>query len=109
MRTGTLEYIRSDNGPEFTAVIMGKWLADLGVETENVELGNPWGNGFYESFHEPVGDDFLEDEEFCMIKDAKVLTDEWRGHYYNARPRSALGNPPLVDVHHEDYPAPQSS
>ncbi len=39
---GTPEYVRSDNGPEFTAKAMRRWLNDLGVNTLFIERGSPW-------------------------------------------------------------------
>ena len=37
---GIPEYIRSDNGPEFTAKAMRKWLNRLGVKTLIIERGS---------------------------------------------------------------------
>ena len=44
-------YLRSDNGPEFIATIVQRWLKENGVRTLYIEPGNPWQNGFVESFH----------------------------------------------------------
>ena len=38
---GTPEYIRSDNGPEFTANLIRTWLNDLEVATLFIEPGSP--------------------------------------------------------------------
>jgi putative transposase len=35
------EYIRSDNGPEFTAKAVRDWLANIGVSTLYIEPGSP--------------------------------------------------------------------
>jgi transposase InsO family protein len=43
------EHIRSDNGPEFTARAVRKWLSRLGVKTLFIERGSPWENGYIES------------------------------------------------------------
>ena len=37
------EHIRWDNGPEFTARAVRKWLNRLGVNTLFIERGSPWG------------------------------------------------------------------
>ena len=42
---GTPENIRSDNGPEFTAKAVRKWLERIGVKTAFIEPGSPWENG----------------------------------------------------------------
>jgi len=48
---GVPEHIRSDNGPEFTARAVRKWLASLGVKTLFIQPGSPWENGYIESFN----------------------------------------------------------
>jgi hypothetical protein len=40
------ENIRSDNGPEFVAQELRKWLAKLGTGTLYIEPGSPWENGY---------------------------------------------------------------
>ena len=45
VRRGLPEYIRSDNGTEFTAKAVRAWLGDLGVGTLYIEPGSPWENG----------------------------------------------------------------
>ena len=42
---GAPAYIRSDNGPEFTAGLVRAWLEALAVETLFIERGSPWENG----------------------------------------------------------------
>jgi putative transposase len=37
------DYIRSDNGPEFTAKAVGEWLSRVGVKTLYIEPGSPRG------------------------------------------------------------------
>ena len=39
---GTPNYIRSDNGPEFTAKVVRNWLARLNVGTLFIEPGSSW-------------------------------------------------------------------
>ena len=46
VRHGPPEYLRSDNGPEFTAKLVRRWLGRVGVETLFIEPGSPWENGF---------------------------------------------------------------
>lgn len=41
---GCPKYLRSDNGPEFAAKAVRKWLRRLGVGTL-IEPGSPWENG----------------------------------------------------------------
>jgi putative transposase len=44
------EKIPSDNGPEFVAEELRKWLANVGTGTLYIEPGIPWENGCCESF-----------------------------------------------------------
>ena len=48
---GLPKYIRSDNGGEFIANILRKWLQELKVETSYIDPGAPWQNGYNESFN----------------------------------------------------------
>ena len=82
---GPPEYIRSDNGPEFTAALVRKWLADLGVQTLFIEPGSPWENGYIESFNGKLRDELLDGEIFYSLREAQVLVEMWRQHYYKDR------------------------
>jgi transposase InsO family protein len=50
-RYGPPDHLRSDNGPEFTATVVRKWLERVGVRTLYIEPGSPWENGYNESFN----------------------------------------------------------
>ena len=84
------EHIRSDNGPEFTAREVRKWLADIGVKTLFIEPGSPWENGYIESFNGKLRDELLNREVFSTLTEARVLIEEWRREYNNVRPHSSL-------------------
>ena len=82
--------IRSDNGPEFIAQALREWLEQVGVGTLYIEPGAPWENGFAESFHSRLRDEFLGTEVFTSLLEAQVLTRDWRDHYNRRRPHSSL-------------------
>jgi len=84
-------YIRSDNGPEFIADKIRRWLSDNHVETLYIEPGSPWENGYIESFNGKLRDEVLDREVFHSVKEAKVLVESWRLEYNNHRPHSSLG------------------
>jgi putative transposase len=88
------EHIRSDNGPEFTAKAVRKWLNRLGVKTLFIERGSPWENGYIESFNGKLRDELLDREIFATLEEAKVLIEQWRKEYNQVRPHSALGYQP---------------
>ena len=48
---GVPRAIRSDNGPEFVAEVIQKWLGRLQIATLYIAPGSPWENGYAESFH----------------------------------------------------------
>ncbi len=54
---GVPEYIRSDNGSEFTAQAVRDWLKAVGVRTLYIEPGSPWENGYVESFNGKLRDE----------------------------------------------------
>ncbi len=93
-RRGTPEYIRSDNGAEFTAHRGREWLSHLGVKTLFIEPGSPWENGYVESFIGKLRDELLTREIFYTLEEAKVLVERWRREYNGFRPHSALGYRP---------------
>ena len=94
MRHGVPAHIRSDNGPEFTAVLVRRWLAALAVQTLFLEPGSPWENGYVESFNGKLRDELLDREIFYTLTEAKVLIEQWRRQYNTVRPHRALGSRP---------------
>ncbi len=98
-RRGVPEHIRSDNGSEFTAKAIRKWLKKVGVKTLYIELGSPWENGYIESFNGKLRDEVLNREVFDTLLEAKVLVERWRREYNHIRPHSALGyHPPVPEA-----------
>ena len=88
---GKPAYLRSDNGPEFTAQAVMRWLKDHLVGPVYIKPGSPWQNGFVESFHGKLRDECLNREYFACGNEAQVLIEEWRQFYNTKRPHSALG------------------
>ena len=91
---GPPEYIRSDNGPEFTAQLVRQWLNAVGVQTLFIEPGSPWQNGYIESFNGRFRDELLNGELFYTLKEAQVIVERWRPEYNTVRPHSSLGHRP---------------
>ena len=91
---GVPEHIRSDNGPEFTARAVRKWLASLGVKTLFIQPGSPWENGYIESFNGKMRDELLNREIFTTLEEAKILIEQWRREYNQFRPHSAKNYQP---------------
>jgi putative transposase len=96
---GIPEHIRSDNGPEFTAKAVRKWLGRLEVKTLFIEPGSPWENGYIESFNGKLRDELLNREIFTTLTEARILIEQWRREYNQIRPHSSLGyRPPAPQV-----------
>ena len=99
VRHGPPEYLRSDNGPEFTAKLVRRWLGRVGVETLFIEADIPWENGYNESFNGKLRDELLNGEIFYSLAEAAVLVEQWRREYNTVRPHSACGGfPPAPEA-----------
>jgi len=99
VQRGVPAYVRSDNGPEFTATVVREWLERVGVKTLYIEPGSPWENGYIESFNGKLRDELLNGETFDTVLEAQVLVETWRRHYNAVRPHSSLGyRPPAPDA-----------
>ena len=99
IKHGAPKYIRSDNGPKFTAKAVRKWLGNIGVKTLYIEPGSPWENGYNESFNGKLRDEQLNTEIYYMLKEAQVLIERWRQQYNTIRPHSALNyRPPAPEA-----------
>ena len=104
---GVPEYLRSDNGPEFVARELRKWLASLGTGTLYIEPGSPWENGHCESSNGKLPDECLNGQIFYSLKEAQVVIEQWRVEYNTRRPHSALGYRPPVPAAYSPLGAPR--
>lgn len=91
---GVPKCIRGDNGPEFVAEAIRRWLKQVEVEALYIEPGAPWENGYAESFISRLRDEFLATEEFESLSAARRLSKAWKDDYNHDRPHSALGYVP---------------
>jgi putative transposase len=99
VRHGVPEYIRSDNGSEFTAKAVRYWLSRIGVQTLYIEPGSPWENGYIESFNGKLRDERLNGEIFYTLREAQVLIEQWRQEYNTIRLHSSLNyRPPAPEA-----------
>lgn len=90
-RYGKPRYIRSDNGPEFIAEKIRKWLLVRRVRPIYIEPGHPWENGFVESFNGKLKDECLNAELFWSKEEAQIIVERYRREYNEKRPHMALG------------------
>ena len=72
---GKPTYVRSDNGAEFTAARVMRWLRDNAIGPTFIALGSPWQNGFVKSFNGKLRDELLNREWFRSRAEAKALIE----------------------------------
>ena len=80
--------------PEFLARDLRQWLEKLGTGTLSIEPGSPWENGYCESFNGNLRDECLNGEIFYSLKEAQIVTEQWREEYNTRRPHPALNYRP---------------
>jgi transposase InsO family protein len=88
---GVPKFLRSDNGPEFVARAVCRWLETSSCQTLFITPGSPWENGYVESFFDKLRDECLNREVFRNGREAQAIVENWRQEYNNYRPHSSLG------------------
>jgi len=88
---GAPQHVRSDNGPEFIAKEIQRWLDRASVGTLYIQKASPWENGYVESFNGKLRDELLNRELFLSLAEARYVLDEWRLEYNHRRPHSGIG------------------
>lgn len=93
-RHGKPVILRMDNGPEFVALALRGLCHRQDINPAYIEPGKPWQNGFAESFHARLRDEFLDGEVFLTVREAQVRLDAWRRYWNEERLHSSLGYVP---------------
>jgi putative transposase len=89
-KKGKPELIRVDNGSEFTGKAMFEWSERNGVLLCFIEPGKPTQNPFIESFNGRYRDEFLNENWFRTLNEAREAAVIWKKHYNEVRPHSSL-------------------
>jgi putative transposase len=89
-RYGAPCHLRCDNGGEFIAGHLQKWLAHAGVQTRFIEPGSPWQNGINESFNGRFRDECLNRELLGTLLEAQCVARSFRDEYNDIRPHSTI-------------------
>ncbi len=74
---GVPTHIRSGNGHEFAAKAVWQWLQRVGVQTQFIEPGSPWENGYAESVNGKLRDERLDRELVATRWEVLVLVERW--------------------------------
>ena len=96
LRHGTPEYIRADNGPEFTAYTTQDWLQRVGVTPIRIYPGSPWENGYNEQLNGTLRSKVLNVEWFTTTEQAQIFINHWLKQYNPTWPHQALKMRPPV-------------
>ena len=82
--------VRCDNGPELACTAMADWAGER-VGLAFIPPGEPWRNGYIESFNGRLRDECLDIELFWSLAHARVTITDWKSEYNHHRRHSALG------------------
>jgi putative transposase len=90
-----------DNGSEFTSKAMFFWSQRTATKLHFIQPGKPTQNAFVESFNGTFRDGCLNQHWFTDLLDARRVINDWRRHYNDERPHSALSYlPPTSYARH---------
>lgn len=96
---GRPQFLRSDNGSEFTATAVQQWLQTQQIGPIFIPPRRPQYNGYIESFNGKFRDEVLNREIFYSLQEAQVIIEQWCRAYNTIRPHSALGyRPPAPEA-----------
>ena len=90
MLRGYPAVLRCDNGPELACEAMADWAGER-VGLSFIPPGEPWRNGYVESFNSRVRDECLNINIFWSLAQARVVISDWKDDYNHRRRHSSLG------------------
>lgn len=85
-------HLRSDNGPEFIAAELAAWCSSHNVTAIFSRPGKPVDNAICESTNGRIRAEFLNTTLFQSLPDAAEKAAQFRLHFNQQRPHSALDN-----------------
>jgi len=104
--------LRCDNGPELACAAMADWAARR-AGLHFIPPGEPWRNGYVESFNSRIRDECLNINSFWSLAQPRVVISDWKHQYNHHRRHSALGYRTPAEYaaacRHTHTPAPASS
>lgn len=84
--------ITLDNGSEFSGRALEAWAIGRDVQLAFIRPGRPVENGFIESFNGRFRDECLNVNWFRSMTEARRKLADWKQHYNQQRPHSALND-----------------
>jgi transposase InsO family protein len=82
--------LRCDNGAELACQAMADWAGEQ-VGLSFITPGEPWRNGYVESFNSRIRDECLNINIFWSMAQARVVISDWKQDYNHRRRHSSLG------------------
>jgi len=86
-----------DNGPEFTSKAMFFWTKERNTKLGFIQPSMPTQNAFEESLNGKFRNECLNQHWFRSLDIARWAIEQWRKHYNQVRPPSAMGYLPPVE------------
>ncbi len=84
--------LRCDNGPELACAAMADWAHER-VGLHFIPPGEPWRNGYIESFNSRIRDECLNINIFWSLAQARVVIADWKEDYNHRRRHSGYQTP----------------
>lgn len=88
---GFPQTIVMDNGTELTSVAMALWARDRQVQLHFIQPGKPTQNAYIESFNGRFRDEFLNEQVFESLTEARMTIESWLLDYNASRQHQSLG------------------
>ncbi len=108
-KVGYPNTIRVANGSEFISRDLDLWAYANDVTLDLSRPGKPTDNGFIEAFNSKLRAECLNAHWFMTLADAHEKLEDWRRHYNEDRPHSAIGyNVPIAMHYPDDVTSPSS-
>lgn len=76
--------LRCDNGPELACDAMADWVGER-IGLSFIPPGEPWRNGYIESFNSRLRDECLNINIFWSLVQARVVISDWKEDYNHRR------------------------
>jgi putative transposase len=95
--------IRTDNGCQFVADAVRKYLASIDAKHEFTHVATPEENAYVESFHSIIERELFQRFEFESLSQAKEKVDEYMEWYNMRRIHASLGYKTPMAVLNEAY------
>ena len=96
-------------GSEFISRDLDLWAYANDVTLDFSRPGKPTDNGFIEAFNSKLRSECLNAHWFMSLADASEKLVDWRRHYNEDRPHSAIGYNVPIAVHYPDGATSPSS